>query len=74
MVCWFSVGVRWAQAKWTDQKSIDEFFLRNIVVLDVWKFVSLLELGFLLHYPRKVSVINGRVKYNMFMSICSSCN
>nr|AJP16420.1 toll-like receptor 2 [Larimichthys crocea] len=52
---------RWAQAKWTDQKSIDEFFLRNIVVLDVWKFVSLLELGFLLHYPRKVSVINGRV-------------
>ncbi|KAG8005905.1 Toll-like receptor 2 type-1 [Nibea albiflora] len=53
--------IRWAQAKWTDQKSIDEFFLQNIVVLDVWKFVSLLELGFLLHYPRKVSVINGRV-------------
>lgn len=47
---------------WTDHKSIDEFFLQNVVVLDVFKFVSFLELGFLLQYPRKVSVINTKVK------------
>lgn len=74
MGCWFSVGDRWQRAKWTNQKSIDDFFLRNIVVLDIWKFVSFLELAFLLHYPRRVSVINGRVKHNVFMSSCSSFN
>ncbi|KAG7236292.1 hypothetical protein INR49_001208 [Caranx melampygus] len=52
---------RWEPASWTDQKSIDEFFVRDVVVLDVWKFTSFLSLGFLLQYPRKVSVINGKV-------------
>ncbi|XP_022625698.1 toll-like receptor 2 type-2 [Seriola dumerili] len=52
---------RWEKASWTDQKSIDEFFVRNVVVLDVYKFVSFLELGFLLQYPRRVSVINAGV-------------
>nr|XP_020445203.1 toll-like receptor 2 type-2 [Monopterus albus] len=53
---------RWEKASWTDHKSIDEFFLRNVVVLDdVFKFVSLLQLAFLLQYPRKVSVINTKV-------------
>ncbi|XP_071315966.1 toll-like receptor 2 type-2 isoform X1 [Trachinotus anak] len=52
---------RWEAASLTDQKSIDEFFLRNAVVLDVFKFVSFLQLKFLLQYPRKVSVINAKV-------------
>ncbi|KAM6909017.1 toll-like receptor 2 type-2 [Xenentodon cancila] len=51
---------RWEKANWTDQKGIDEFFLRNVVVLDVFKFTSFLSLKFLLTYPRKVSVINAR--------------
>ncbi|XP_039996663.1 toll-like receptor 2 isoform X2 [Xiphias gladius] len=50
---------RWEPASWTDHKSIDEFFIRNVVVLDVFKFVSFLQLGFLLRYPRKVSVIKA---------------
>ncbi|XP_074555440.1 toll-like receptor 2 [Halichoeres trimaculatus] len=45
----------------TDYKAIDEFFIRDLVVLDVYKFVSLLQLWFLLHYPRKVSVIKSQV-------------
>ncbi|KAF1380924.1 hypothetical protein PFLUV_G00169120 [Perca fluviatilis] len=52
---------RWEAAKQTDQKSIDEFFVRNVVVLNIFKFVSFLQLGFMLEYPRKVSVINSRV-------------
>ncbi|XP_040887560.1 toll-like receptor 2 type-2 [Toxotes jaculatrix] len=52
---------RWEKASQTDHRSIDEFFVRNIVVLDVFKFVSFLQLQFLLQYPRKVSVINGKV-------------
>ncbi|XP_042368210.1 toll-like receptor 2 type-2 [Plectropomus leopardus] len=52
---------RWERARRTDHKSIDEFFIRNTVVLNVFKFVSFLELGFLLQYPRKVSVINSQV-------------
>lgn len=52
---------RWERAKHTDQKSIDEFFIRNVVVLNIFKFVSLLELRFLLQYPRKVSVIHSQV-------------
>ncbi|TDG99376.1 hypothetical protein EPR50_G00193710 [Perca flavescens] len=52
---------RWEAAKQTDQRSIDEFFVRNVVVLNIFKFVSFLQLGFMLEYPRKVSVINSRV-------------
>ncbi|XP_032373776.1 toll-like receptor 2 [Etheostoma spectabile] len=52
---------RWEGAKQTDLKSIDEFFVRNVVVLNIFKFASLLQLGFMLKYPRKVSVINSRV-------------
>ncbi|XP_047441992.1 toll-like receptor 2 isoform X2 [Mugil cephalus] len=52
---------RWERASWTDHKCIDEVFIRNAVVLDVFKFVSFLELKFLLHYPRKVSVINCKL-------------
>ncbi|XP_059210221.1 toll-like receptor 2 type-2 [Centropristis striata] len=52
---------RWERAHHTDHKSFDEFFVRNVVVLNVFKFVSFLELGFLLYYPRKVSVINAQV-------------
>ncbi|XP_029381746.1 toll-like receptor 2 [Echeneis naucrates] len=52
---------RWEKASRTDQKSIDEFFARDAVVLDVFQFVSFLQLGFLLQYPRKVSVINSKV-------------
>ncbi|XP_051251162.1 toll-like receptor 2 type-2 [Dicentrarchus labrax] len=51
---------RWTPANWTYHKSFDEFFIRNIVVLDVFHFVSFLNLGFLLQYPRKVSLINGK--------------
>ncbi|KAM4611823.1 toll-like receptor 2 [Polymixia lowei] len=52
---------RWELAKWTDHKSIDEFFIRNTKILNVYKFVSLLNLGFLLEYPRRVSVIGTKV-------------
>lgn len=62
IVNFFFGCVRWEPASWTDQKNIDEFFIRNVVVLDVFKFVSFLELRFLLQYPRKVSVINSQVK------------
>uniref|UniRef100_A0A7N5ZTA2 Toll-like receptor 2 n=1 Tax=Anabas testudineus TaxID=64144 RepID=A0A7N5ZTA2_ANATE len=52
---------RWEKANWTDHKNIDEFFVKNAVVLDVFQFVSFLQLKFLLHYPRKVSLINSKV-------------
>ncbi|XP_044039837.1 toll-like receptor 2 type-2 [Siniperca chuatsi] len=52
---------RWEKASWSDHKSIDEFFVRNVVALNVFSFVSFLQLQFLLHYPRKVSVINSQV-------------
>lgn len=68
MVCRFSFGVRWETASWTDHKSIEEFYLRNVVVLDVFKFVSFLQLGFLLQYPRKVSVINSKVKNKVYVT------
>ncbi|KAM9425167.1 toll-like receptor 2 type-2 [Pholidichthys leucotaenia] len=52
---------RWEKANWTDQRSIDEVFIKDAVVLNVWRFVSFLQLKFLLEYPRKVSVINSKV-------------
>ncbi|XP_021166235.2 toll-like receptor 2 isoform X1 [Fundulus heteroclitus] len=52
---------RWEKASWTDHKNIDQFFLRNVVVLDVFKFTSLVKLKFLLQYPRTVSVTNAGV-------------
>lgn len=63
------VGSRWERARWTDQKSFDEFYIRNAVVLDVFKFVSFLELGFLLQYPRKVSVVNCKVNNPVFCCV-----
>lgn len=66
---WFVVVVRWERASWTDHKSIDEFIVRNIVVLDVYKFVSLLQLGFLLRYPRKLSIINAKARYTSSQTI-----
>lgn len=62
MVYCFWFHVRWGKASKTDHKGIDEFSVRNIVILDVFKFVSLLELQFLLQYPRRVAVINGNVR------------
>lgn len=35
--------------------------MRDVEILDVYKFVSLMQLGFLLQYPRKVSIINAKV-------------
>ncbi|KAF6715494.1 Toll-like receptor 2 type-2 [Oryzias melastigma] len=52
---------RWENASWTDHRSIDEFLLRNVVILDVFLFTSFIQLKFLLTYPRKVSVINSQV-------------
>ncbi|XP_054863468.1 toll-like receptor 2 isoform X2 [Amphiprion ocellaris] len=52
---------RWEKASYTDQRSIDEFFAQDVVVLDVFKFFSLLDLKFLLQYLRRVSVINSKV-------------
>ncbi|XP_062301242.1 toll-like receptor 2 [Scomber scombrus] len=49
---------RWERAKWTDHKSVDVFYLRDAVVLNVFQFVSFFNLKYLLQYPRKVSVIN----------------
>lgn len=62
MVYCFRFYVRWERASKTDHKGIDDFLVRNIVILDVFKFVSLLELRFLLQYPRKVAVINANVR------------
>uniref|UniRef100_UPI003AAFFBD6 toll-like receptor 2 n=1 Tax=Centroberyx gerrardi TaxID=166262 RepID=UPI003AAFFBD6 len=59
---------RWERASWTDVKSVDEIFLRNVVVLDVYKFVSFLELRFLLQYPRRISVISAK----MFVIPCQT--
>ncbi|KAL6118223.1 tlr2 [Pungitius sinensis] len=61
---------RWERAKWTDHKSIDEFYIRNAVVLKVFHFASFLELSFLLQYPSKVSVINSQV---FVMPCLTSC-
>ncbi|XP_030609579.1 toll-like receptor 2 [Archocentrus centrarchus] len=52
---------RWEPANKTDHKGIDEFYIRNLVVVDVYKFTSLIQLQFLLEYPRRVSVINSKV-------------
>ncbi|XP_070404285.1 toll-like receptor 2 [Nothobranchius furzeri] len=52
---------RWETANWTDHKSLDEFLFKNIVVLDLFKFSSLLQLKFVLQYLRKISVINCKV-------------
>lgn len=52
---------RWEKANWTDHKSIDEFFVRDVEILDFYRFSSLLGLSFLLQYPRKVSIINAKV-------------
>lgn len=62
MACCLLLGCRWERASWTDHKSFDEFVIRNVVVLDVYEFVSFLQLGFLLQYPRKVSMINAKVR------------
>lgn len=35
--------------------------MRDVELLDIYKFSSLLGLGFLLQYPRKVSIINAKV-------------
>uniref|UniRef100_A0A667ZUF0 Toll-like receptor 2 n=1 Tax=Myripristis murdjan TaxID=586833 RepID=A0A667ZUF0_9TELE len=63
-----SDGSRWERAKETDHKNIDEFFIRDVVILNVWKFVSFMDLGFLLQYPRRVSVIGAKV----FLLPCNS--
>lgn len=62
MTSFLLVAGRWEKASWTDHRSIDEFLIRNAVVLDVFHFTSFLQLKFLLTYPRKVSVINSQVK------------
>ncbi|KAM3589997.1 uncharacterized protein V6R79_001613 [Siganus canaliculatus] len=49
---------RWENASAINLKNIDELSVRNAVVLDVFKFVSFLQLKFLLEYPRKVAIIN----------------
>ncbi|XP_063757112.1 toll-like receptor 2 isoform X2 [Eleginops maclovinus] len=59
---------RWEKARWSDHKNIDEFFVQNVVVLNVYQFTSFLPLGFLLKYPRKVSVINSQ----MFVMPCAT--
>nr|WEW53051.1 toll-like receptor 2 [Platichthys stellatus] len=52
---------RWETASWVDTSSMDQLFVRNVVVLDVFKFASFLQLKFLLQFPRMVSVINSRI-------------
>lgn len=52
---------RWEKASWTDHKSIDQLLVRDVDVLDVYSFTSFISCGFLLQYPRKVSVINAKV-------------
>uniref|UniRef100_A0A672HJQ6 Toll-like receptor 2 n=1 Tax=Salarias fasciatus TaxID=181472 RepID=A0A672HJQ6_SALFA len=49
---------RWEPAGWTEHESIDELSARNVEILDVFKFLSLMDMTFLLKYPRKGSFIN----------------
>ncbi|KAM3857481.1 toll-like receptor 2 [Diretmus argenteus] len=63
----FGIG-RWEGAKRSDHKSIDEFFVRNMEIMNVFSFTSFLTLGFLLEYPRRVSVIGSK----MFVVPCVS--
>lgn len=52
---------RWERAGWTEHRSIDEFFVSRATVLDVFRFVSLVDMKFLLEYPQKVSLIDSGV-------------
>ncbi|CAL8241242.1 unnamed protein product [Merluccius merluccius] len=51
----------WERANLTDHQSMDEFLVRDGKLLDTFHFSSLVQLGFLLVYPRKVSVIGCQV-------------
>lgn len=61
---------RWDKANWTEHQSLDEVLVRDVEVLDVYSFVSLLGLGFVLRYPRKVSVIGAEVR-SRWGGVCS---
>ncbi|XP_072232709.1 toll-like receptor 2 [Leuresthes tenuis] len=52
---------RLEHASWTDHRSMDEFFVRKLVVLDIFKFVMTAKMNFLLQYQRKLSFIDSKL-------------
>ncbi|KAM4564366.1 toll-like receptor 2 type-2 [Fundulus diaphanus] len=57
---------RWIPAKSTDLRSVDEFFVSDVTILDVLKFAMTVELKFLFQYQKKISFINSK----MFLLSC----
>uniref|UniRef100_A0A3B3ZSU8 Toll-like receptor 2 n=1 Tax=Periophthalmus magnuspinnatus TaxID=409849 RepID=A0A3B3ZSU8_9GOBI len=51
----------WEKARWTDHMSLDEVFVKDIVLLNNFEFTAFLSLSFLLQFPRKISLINTKV-------------
>ncbi|KAG7266990.1 hypothetical protein CRUP_010524, partial [Coryphaenoides rupestris] len=52
---------RWEPAASTEHQSMDELLVRDGHLQDMYHFSSLLQLGFLLAYPRKLSLIGCKV-------------
>ncbi|XP_075307393.1 toll-like receptor 2 type-2 [Odontesthes bonariensis] len=52
----------------TDHSSMDEFFVRKLVVIDMFKFAMTGNLGFLLQYQRKLSLIDSQ----LFLMSCQT--
>ncbi|XP_067089397.1 toll-like receptor 2 [Osmerus mordax] len=48
------------QARKTQHEGFDTFYLRNVEIVNLYHFSSMQELGFLLQYPRQVSVIRAK--------------
>ncbi|XP_029615554.1 toll-like receptor 2 [Salmo trutta] len=51
----------WKPARRTHLVNMDTVYFRNIEVMEVFKFTSFLNLGFLLKYLRQISIINCKV-------------
>ncbi|KAM6909413.1 toll-like receptor 2 [Xenentodon cancila] len=51
----------WERAKKTNLASMDEIFIRNLVVVDMLSLFLTANLYFLLQYQRKVSIINAKL-------------
>uniref|UniRef100_A0A3Q2U3V3 Toll-like receptor 2 type-2 n=1 Tax=Fundulus heteroclitus TaxID=8078 RepID=A0A3Q2U3V3_FUNHE len=57
---------RWIHANWTDLRSMDEFFVSDVTILDVLKFAMTVQIKFLLQHQKKLSIINSK----MFLLSC----
>uniref|UniRef100_A0A3B3ZU05 Toll-like receptor 2 n=1 Tax=Periophthalmus magnuspinnatus TaxID=409849 RepID=A0A3B3ZU05_9GOBI len=60
-LCLLPSAPLWEKARWTDHMSLDEVFVKDIVLLNNFEFTAFLSLSFLLQFPRKISLINTKV-------------